>query len=423
MTTATPERVIRYEPRGALLELGRHYEAEVLVSGPAGTGKSRACMELVHRYARAVPGMRGLFVRKTRVSMTQSVLDPFDRYVLDEADGVRFHHQAGEYRYPNGSRIVVRGMDEPTRIMSTEYDIAYVQEATELTENDWESITTRLRHGKMPGGHQLLADCNPSAPTHWLKARCDAGKTLLIESRHEDNPTVTPEYLARLDALSGVRYLRLRLGIWAAAEGVIYEDWDRSRHVIDRFPIPAEWPRYWAIDFGYVNPFVWQAWAQDPDGALYLYREIYRTHRIVEDHARAILAATAGEPRPRAIICDHDAEDRATLERHLGMRTTPATKTVSPGIQAVEARLRVGDNGKARLYLLRETVTAAERDPLLVEAHKPWRTEDEFPGYVWDTSTQKPKEQPMKIDDHGVDATRYAVAHFDVKIKRHSGVA
>jgi hypothetical protein len=106
------------------------------------------------------------------------------------------------------------------------------------------------------------------------------------------------------------------------------------------------------VDFGFTNPFVWQQWAVDPDGRLWLEREIYRTQRLVEDHAKDILnvvTVTAGAskgqwlyPRPAAIICDHDAEDRATLERHLGMGTTAAKKSVSDGIQAMSARLRPG---------------------------------------------------------------------------------
>ena len=94
-----------------------------------------------------------------------------------------------------------------------------------LSEDDWESLTTRLRNGAMPY-QQLLADTNPDAPTHWLKRRCDAGRTLLLESRHEDNPSVTADYLARLDRLTGARLWRLRHGRWVSAEGVVYEGWD-----------------------------------------------------------------------------------------------------------------------------------------------------------------------------------------------------
>jgi phage terminase large subunit len=56
----------------------------------------------------------------------------------------------------------------------------------------------------------------------------------MLESRHEDTPTVTPEYLASLDALPGVLRDRLRFGRWAAAEGMVYDEWDASVHVVSQ---------------------------------------------------------------------------------------------------------------------------------------------------------------------------------------------
>ncbi|MFA1538591.1 hypothetical protein [Actinomadura monticuli] len=94
-----------------------------------------------------------------------------------------------------------------------------------------------------------------------------------------------------------MRKLRLRDGIWAAVEGIIFENFDEAVHVVDRFPVPEGWTRYWTVDFGYVHAFVLQCWAQDGDGRLYLYREIYRTGRRLEDHARQILELVT-DPRP-----------------------------------------------------------------------------------------------------------------------------
>ncbi len=417
-----PPRTIRllFRPYGGNAAIFRHRESEVLLAGPAGTGKSRANLEKLHLCALKYAGMRGLMVRKTRASLTESAMITMDEKVLHELDGVQFHTTTQEYRYPNGSVIVVGGLDKSTKVMSSEYDLIYVQEATELSEHDWESLTTRLRNGVMPY-QQLLADCNPEAPTHWLKQRCDQGKTLLLESRHEDNPTLWDhrsgtwteagaKYIAKLDALTGVRFQRLRRGIWAAAEGLVYDGWDPVLHLIDSFIIPPTWPRYLAVDFGYTNPFVCQWWAEDSDGRLYRYREIYHTRRLVEDHAKEIKRFLDREPRPRAVICDHDAEDRATLERHLGLKTIAAEKAVSPGIQAVASRLKVAGDGKPRLFLLREALV--ERDGDLADAKLPTCTETEIDGYVW--HDKRAKDEPVKENDHGCDAARYMVAFRDM---------
>lgn len=433
--TVRQRPILLYEPRGAARGLFYNHEGEVLLSGPAGTGKSRAALEKIHLLAMKYSGMRGLILRKTRESLTEAALVTFEERVLPPhsplaAGNLRRVRQS--YEYPNGSTLVVGGLDKPSKVMSTEYDAIYVQEATELNEGEWESLTTRLRNGVMPF-QQLLADCNPGPPTHWLKKRADRAQTRLLESRHEDNPEIydrelgtwTPrgaEYIKRLDALSGARKQRLRYGRWAAAEGMVYDQWDPAVHLVDRFERtednprgdpPREWPRIWVVDFGYTNPFCWQAWARDPDGRLLRYREIYMTRRLVEDHARQMLAVTAGDPLPQAIICDHDAEDRATLERYLGMATIPAIKWVQIGIQAVAARLRQADDGKPRLVLLRDSLV--ERDPRRDEMRRPACTEEEFDTYVWDERTAAGglREAPVKQDDHGMDNLRYLVMAFD----------
>ena len=383
-------------------------------SGPAGTGKTRACLEKLHLCAEKYPGMRGLIVRKTRASLTESALVTFENHVVPEGhpclEGpTRAHRQS--YRYPNGSELVCGGMDRASRTLSTEYDIVYVPEAIELTEDDWELLTRPLRHGKMPY-QQIIADTNPDKPGHWLKQRCDAGRTKILESRHEDNPTVTPAYIAKLDALTGPRKQRLRYGRWVQAEGVVYEGWDAALHVVDPFVIPADWPRWWAIDFGFTHPFVCLWLAQDPDGRLFVYRELHQTQLLVEDAAQEILALSAQEPRPRAIICDHDAEGRATLTRHLGMDTEKAIKDVSAGIQAVAVRLRKASDGRPRLFVLRDSLVC--RDPRLEEQKKPCCLAEEVDGYVWKISGDRIKgEEPVKENDDALDALRYAVMEVD----------
>lgn len=434
MTLVADRLTHYYSPRGTSKALFADRSPEILVSGPAGTGKSRACLEKLHLACLQTPGMRGLIVRKTRESLTTSALKTYREHVATESFAVGHVEWYGgsaqepaQYRYTNGSTIVVGGMDKSSKVMSTEYDLIYVQEATELTETDWEALTTRLRNGRL-SFQQLIADCNPDSEYHWLKKRCDEGRTRIYFSTHEENPVLFTDasvltefgssYIARLDNLTGVRYKRLRLGLWVSAEGIIYDEWDESVHVIDRFEIPSDWTRWWTVDFGFTNPFVLQWWAEDPDGVLYMYREIYHTGRTVDQHAQDVLRLVTKdgvytEPRPRAIICDHDAEGRATFSKIIGQSTSAANKKVIDGIQAVQQRLRRGDNGQPRLFILRDSLV--ERDPDLVDSKKPACTVEELPGYVWDIKDGKPpKEQPVKENDHGCDAMRYMVAQRDL---------
>lgn len=453
-----------YKPRGGVKEAFESRDEEVLVSGPAGTGKSRGCLEKVHMVCLLTPNTRALIVRKTLSSLGSTALVTWRNYVVKEAllTGQVVYYggsaqEAPQYRYKNGSTVTIGGLDKPTRIMSSDYDIVYVQEATELTIEDIELIKTRLRNWRV-SFQQLIMDCNPNSDKHPLKLRCNDGLTKLVESRHEDNPRLfnedgskTPEgekYIGILDKLTGVRYKRLRLGLWVSAEGIIYEEFDPAIHILpwdfdadgNQLPLPMDWPRYWVIDFGYSNPFVLKCYALGSDDELYMYREIYMTGRTVAEHAETIMSIVTKttefkyydhmnkvervryetewiEPKPVAIICDHDAEDRRTFERATGLGTQPARKAVSVGIDLHKDRLRLDDDGLARFYIMADALV--ERDETLVSRLLPTCTIEEYPAYTWLVNSHdgRIQDEPRKVDDHGVDCDRYMTMHLDFKGK------
>lgn len=438
VATIFPRESAPFQAHGAALQLWGSKDEEILIEGPAGTGKTRAILEKVHFCMMKYPGARALLVRKTRESLNESVLTTYEEKVLPDGSPLLNGAQRKfrtSYNYPNGSRLVLGGMDKPTKIMSTEFDIIGTFETTELNEEDFENLTTRLRNHVMPY-QQIIADCNPDIPQHWLNNRPKKTGMLRLLSRHEDNPAFYDhkmgtwtefglKYLAKLDRLSGARRLRLRMGVWAAAEGLIYEGFDQAVHVIPSFDIPSNWRRIRAVDFGYNEPFCCQWWAMDPsNGNLYRYREIYHTKRLVEDFAKGtadddgkvvslgIQELSEGE-RIEATICDHDLEDRMTLERH-GIPTTPAYKDIIRGIQAVQARLRPQPpRNKPRIFLFNDALV--ETDPELLENNAPTCTEQEVGNYVWKRLRGKTDDQdePVDRDNHGLDPLRYTVAYFD----------
>lgn len=462
---------------GAAVEAFYDRSPIVGLEGPAGTGKSRTALEKVHLLMEKYPGARALIARKTRESISEAALFTYEQKVVPEGHPVlngpaRSHRTV--YTYPNGSMIVVCGLDKPKKIMSTEFDIAYVQEAVECTEEDFELITTRLRNGVIPY-NQLIFDCNPDKPTHWIWQKGLSGEIPLHKSFHEDNPTLwqeappdvqqtgpepkwplrspdgrvgryTPggeQYLAKLDTLTGARYKRLRKGLWVSSEGGVYEEeWDSwsDPPASNLLPPLEEWPplsqrRVWGCDFGYTAPLSIGKFTMDGDGRLELYQELYHTHMLVEDAAREIIAVSGWsydpdggmghrplpgrqpDPLPEVIVCDTDAEGAKVLEKHTGIRCINAYKGMSDGIEAMKARMRKAGDGRPRLYMRRGAVI--RRDPELKEQSKPQCTVEEVDGYVWApaaTGLSRIKgrdERPLGIDDHGMDMTKYVVCYVD----------
>ena len=447
----TAQALDRYEPVGAARDLFYTRDPEVLIEGPAGTGKTRAVLEKVNAIMCKYPRSRGLISRKTRASMTQTILVTFEEKVLPRNallypvtnDVQRRNRQS--YVYPNGSELMVVGMDNPDRIMSGEFDVAAFFEGTEGTLDDLEKITTRMRNGVVPY-QQVIVDCNPGAPSHFLNLRADeAGKSgsrqmRRLLSRHEHNPLLFDRkakkwtkigesyVLGVLEKLTGARHARLRIGKWAQSEGVVYERYDSETHLLTpqnapssflrvveggrvSLVLPKDWRRIRTVDFGLTNPFVCQWWAIDPDGRMYLYRELYGTGRIVSVWAKLIKELT-GDEKIEATVSDHDREDRETLHSE-GIHTIPAMKAISPGIQAVTARLEPALDDRPRLFLLADALH--EADQTLIDAKRPLWTGHEFEAYSYPKGTdgKANKEEPTKEHDHGMDAMRYGVAYVD----------
>jgi hypothetical protein len=410
-----------YVAHGAARQLWDSRVAEVVITGPAETGKTLACLQKLDYLLWTHPGAQAVLVRKVRDTIYPTCLQTYLKKVLLPDSPVRAYggERPAWFDYPNGSRLWLAGLDDPGKALSSERDFVCVNQAEELSADDWQVLTTRTtgRAGNAPFG-QTFGDCNPGPPHHWIKHR---PSLTLLESRHQDNPVLFDgqdwteqgrRTLAALDALTGVRRERLRFGRWVSAEGVVYA-FDPRVHVVEPFAVPAEWTRIRAVDFGFVNPFVCLWLALDPDGRAYLYRELYRTQRTVAEHAARIKTLSASEAY-EATLADHDAEGRETLHQS-GVFTLPAMKAISVGIQAVEARLALAGDGRPRLFVFRGALV--ERDESLAERHLPVCTEQEFDAYSWPKSSDgRPiKEVPVDLHNHGMDALRYAIMYADAR--------
>lgn len=420
-----------YTAAGGASQLFRCNDREVLIEGPAGTGKTRACLEYINYLCEAHPGIRVLIVRKTRKSLSESVLVTFEEHVLGEGHpaivGDARRQNRDFYRYPNGSHIAVGGLDNPDRIMSTDYDLVYVAEATEATLDDWEKLNSRVRNKMMPY-LQAVADCNPGSQFHWLNQRANQGKMTRIFSRHEDNPHVDEPYLERLRDLTGARRDRLYLGVWVSEEGLVYDNFDPRRHVVEWSPeLHAKLRWYFgAVDWGYRNPGCFQVWGVDGDDNMYRVAEIYQSLKQLDwwaaeiceldrEYSLEAIVADPAEPRSIDFLNDRISARRgrhmAHIVRKADNRQRSASEDQRVGIDMVRWALgERDDSAPPRMYFV-DGALRHGRDRALEEALAPCSTEEEFPGLVWKerTETRQPEEKPdPTCPDHGLDCVRYA---------------
>ena len=386
MTALLEAPVQSYSPAGGSAALMRCQEPNVLFDGPSGTGKTRALIEKCHLLCQAKPRVRVLWVRASRASMTQSVLEIFENKVLPEGHPF-LHRQSRQhrtaYQYANGSEIVLGGLDKVDRLMSTEYDIIAVFEATEIVQDDWEKLSTRCRNHRLPY-QQIVADCNPAHPQHWLWMAYKAGWLHRIQSKHEDNPTVTPDYLERLRNLQGHRRSRLYEGLWVAAEGAVYPDIGNC--FVDPYEPPAG-RLVGGMDFGWTNPFAALAGTlykdDNGDDVLYIWYERYKSKVLISDHAEAI-------PTGHVWWADPSEPGSIIEMRRAGHKVHKAQNSIMLGINACTRRI---DTGALHISTACRALRA------------------EVDAYRYDEN--KSSEKPIDEFNHACDALRYLVMGVD----------
>ncbi|MES2209452.1 MAG: hypothetical protein V4515_04615 [Chloroflexota bacterium] len=201
-----------------------------------------------------------------------------------------------------------------------------------------------------------------------------------------------------LDALTSSSAERVYTGYHPAAHGhAPPEDLDDEPGVTD-----AGWRRVWTYALGIRRPLVWQCWAVDPDGGVWLQHELYRLD--FDAAAAAAQVLDLGLPSPHTVLSDTPREERRAFEVALGTSARPPVGAVVDGIQAVRARL-------SRDAVQVSSGTLVSIDNGLQKAARPTCTADEFPGYTWPPDG---KDVPCG-DSYGLDGMRWAVSYVDLR--------
>jgi hypothetical protein len=308
--------------RGAAAEAQDCHARAFLLAGPAETGKTFAGLWRLDSEARAHPDQY-ILARKVRATMDSTVLNTWRRIIAIRGGVEVFGGERPQfYQYPNGARVWVVGFDNPDKILSGEFGGAYVNQAEELDEADWETLSTRVTGRGASNPHPATwGDCNPGAEDHWIKQREQAGTLKLLESKHEDNPTLYGDdgaitaqgerSMAVLDGLTGVRYWRLRRGLWVGAEGQHFEAWDEAVHVIDPQPVTGDWVIWASLDYGFGHPLAFGVFGLDPAGDTHLMAEWGGRKTLIPDHVTGVLGQLQRlglrPERVRHVSAGHDA--------------------------------------------------------------------------------------------------------------------
>ena len=252
-------------------------------------------------------------------------------------------------------------------------------------------------------GSKFWFNCNPDGPYHWFKVNWidkQIEKNLLyLHFTMDDNLSLSEKIKARYRSMySGVFYDRYIRGLWAIAEGIIYDMFSKENNVVNvklliaNKKIKFMGERYVSIDYGTQNPTVFLLWEKATDGNWYCTKEYYYSGRDkgtqkTDAEYSADLKNWLEGVNTKAVIVDPSAASFIAQLKKDGFIVKKAKNDVLDGIRLVATLL----NGLKIFF-----------DESCVNTIK------EFGSYIWDIkAADRGEDKPMKEHDHAMDALRY----------------
>lgn len=394
---------------------------EILYGGAAGGGKSHGQVIDALLFACRYPRSKQLILRRTYKELDMSIvrtsLSLYPREIATYNDSKHI------WTFKNGSIVEFGYCDNDKdvyRYQSAEFDVIRFDELTHFTEDMYVYLISRVR-GANSYPKSIKSTTNPGGVGHaWVKERfidvaapgkkydSGHGTRIFIPASVKENSFLMandPGYLKRLENLNERDKKALLYGDWDITEGRYFPEFKRDIHVVEPFPIPADWRRYFAMDYG-LDMLAGYWIAMDWSGRAYVYREIYESNLIVSAAAERVLAETPYGEDIDAYIAPPDLWNRrqdtgrsaADIFADSGLYLVKANNDRTQGLYDLKEWLKViphEDGGQAAGVVIFSTCLNLIRSmtAIQVDAKNPNVTANE----------------PHELT-HSVDALRYFVA-------------
>jgi PBSX family phage terminase large subunit len=292
-------------------------------------------------------------------------------------------------------------------IQGRSLSLAYCDEMTLYPDSFIHMLDSRLRKAHSMG----FGAMNPAHPEHIVKQWIDKGVAgdpnyySLHFTLEADAPFLSEIYKKRVvDASSGLFYKRNVLGLWCLAEGAIFDFFDRAIHVCRKAPAAAEY-FIAGVDFGLNNPCACVIVGVNTGIRTQSSKKVWAEAEYFWDHKKRGRMKSVSELAKdiaefiepygvRSVYIDPSGLPLKVDLSRLGVHTVDADNEVLDGIALLTSEM-----SKGTLYI-------SENCKNLIR---------EVETYVWDAKeSAKGYDEPIKKDDHALDAFRYAMATHKV---------
>ena len=358
-----------------------------------GSGKTHAGAIKAMYTSSKLHGL-GLVVAPTYVMLRDATLRTLYEVAGDALGELHKSEMRSEVR--GGGEILFRSAEKPDRLRGPNISWAWIDEGALCPTQTWDIVIGRLREGGRAGPCWVTS--TPKG-RNWLYHRAE--QMTVFGAKTADNPYLDREFVASLQQAYTGAFARQELeGEFVTFEGVVYEEFNRNFHMAERGGL---WKTVIAgVDEGYTNPAVILAVGIDSDGRMHVIDEFYK-RRVLQGDVVAEARRFREKYDVKMFYVDPSAAGLIAEMKSERLPVVGANHDVNDGIQAVKAMLAEQGDGHVSLTI----------DPSCVN------TAAEFESYAWKEGREGLKDEPEKINDHAMDALRYAVmASYGMKSRR-----
>ena len=356
----------------------------VLLSGGRGSAKSTSAAQYIFRKSLKEKQRTGLvrkYFKYIRESQHQDLVTFSERLKIDSS--IKTTYSPLGFRFPNGSEIISLGLDKQKVKSLSGVKTVWVEELTELTQDDWLTLVlTVLRGG---GNPQIIANYNPTFGS-WINdyffyadGTLKSKDVYHLHTTYKDNPFVGQTFARMIESLSDDLYSVHGLGLPGKLEGLIFPEYS----VIDEFP--ADVPFVYGGDKGFNDPFAFVKVGYK-DGNLYADEVFYEKYRLTLN----VIDSLKEEQKQKPWRIDDSAADTIAELKLAGFNADKANKgRINDGILQMK---------KCKIFITKSSVNLLR----------------EMGGYVWlkDSRGITHDEPAPNLSDHAVDAFRYGAIYF-----------
>jgi len=296
-----------------------------------------------------------------------------------------YKKQENVIELPEGGKIFIRSTEDPNKLEGMTLKSAWLDEAGQMKYLVWVNIQGRLaiKQGR------LLMTTTPYS-LNWLyhdfyQRWKEGDKDIeVVQWRSIDNPYFPKEEYERAKSTLDERVFQRRYnGIFEKMEGLVYADFS-VRNIIEKVDAIIE-ETFAGVDFGFNNPTAIVVIQKDKDGNFYIIDEYYKTGKT-QDEINEVCLALQDKYKIQFWYPDPAEPDRIESMKRKGIYCRDVNKDVKAGIDRVKELIRQG-----RLKVLKHCR----------------HTIDEFETYHY--PEEETEEEPVKENDHSMDAVRYAI--------------